>query len=116
MSEAKDPSTPGPADENFELPDHLREPPKSRVDWSRPTAWLLGTQLLASLRDIVVSSISDFDPRDWMSPGEPIVLTTGAIVPAAGQEPEGAWIDFLADTGDSPRLVFQLAYLLQQSS
>src|SRR4051812_7387006 len=90
-----------------ELPPHLRERPTSRYAWDFPTAWLLGTRLLGSLIDIAISAIYDFDPRDWMRP-EATDLTNLASDDGA------AWIDFVADSGDSPRLVYQLAYLLQQ--
>lgn len=92
--------------EDAHLPPHLRFPPRNRLEWDRPTAWLLGTKLVASLRDIALSGLYQSDPRDWMEAGPPVDLT---------DEADGeAWIDFVADTGDSPRLVYQLAYLLQQ--
>lgn len=95
-----------------ELPYAYKDPPTDRYAWDFPTAWLLGTQLVGALGDIAISSVFDFDPRDWMSPGEPILLDDPAL-----QEADGSlWIDFLADSGDSPRLVYQLAYLLQQPS
>lgn len=97
------------------LPDHLRTSPTSRVRWEFPTPWLLGAKLLSSLGDILLSSLFEFDPRDWMSPGVPIDLTA-KLAPETAQDDAACWIDFFADTGDSPRLVYQLAYLLQQDS
>jgi hypothetical protein len=97
------------------LPDHLRTSPTSRVRWEFPTPWLLGAKLLSSLGDILLSSLFEFDPRDWMSPDAPIDLTS-KIEPETAQDDAACWIDFFADTGDSPRLVYQLAYLLQQDS
>src|SRR6185295_11265900 len=107
--------------DDFELPEHLRDRPTGRHLWDFPTAWLLGTRLIASLRDIVLSAVLHLELRDWMNAGEPIDLRN-AIVPAAGaagaagKESAGCWIDYLSDTGDSARLVWQLAYLLQQPS
>src|SRR5437588_234572 len=94
--------------EDYGLPPHLNEAPKRRQYWDFPTSWLLGAQLVASLGDIAITALFKFDPRDWMTPGPPIDLTA-ATTPAAGEESEGCWIDYLSDTGDSPRLVYQLA-------
>lgn len=92
-----------------DLPRHLRHRPTNRCEWDFPTAWLLGTRLLASLLDIGISAIFSFDPRDWMHAGEPLDLTDKSRCV------DGAfWFDFVADSGDSARLVYQLAYLLQQ--
>jgi hypothetical protein len=90
------------------LPEHLQTQPAADR-WDFPTAWLLGSKLVASLRDIVLSGLFDFDPRDWMAAGQAIDLR-------AAITGDGCWIDYMADTGDSPRLVFQLAYLMQQKS
>ncbi|MBK9037067.1 MAG: hypothetical protein IPL61_38450 [Myxococcales bacterium] len=76
-------------------------------DWELPTAWLLGTQLTASLRDMIASGLTEADVRDWMEPGPPI-----KIAPVDGAD--CVWLDFLADTGDSPLLVYRLAHLLQR--
>ena len=97
--------------EDEELPSALDKRPETRYEWDFPTAWLLGTRFVASLRDMLVSAASEFDPRDWMSPGAPIELDDETL-----QDDGALWLDFLADTGDSPRLVYQIAYLLQQPS
>lgn len=104
------------AGDDLGLPDHLKVRPGNKLLWDRPTAWLLGTKLLSSLRDILLSSVYEVDPRDWMMPGKPINLSSAAQQSEDAQAPAGTWIDFFADTGDSPRLVYRLAYLLQQGS
>lgn len=97
-------------DNESELPEQLRSTPKNLLFWGTPTAWLLGARLFWSLRDIILSAFYDFEPRDWMNPGPSVDLTD-----EKEHAPDGAmWIDFLSDTGDSPRLVYQLAYLLQR--
>jgi len=101
---------PGPDPDG--LPDHLKEAPEVSYKWDFPTAWLLGTRIIGSLRDIALSAVFDIDPREWMTAEN--VDHIAAKRPDAGHEPEGCWIDFLADSGDSARLVYQLAYLLQQ--
>lgn len=87
------------------LPKHLREPPREHWEWPMPTSWLLGTKLLGSLRDILLSSVAKVDQRAWMSAGDVIDLT---------DETEPFYLDFLADTGDSQQMVYQLATLLVQ--
>ncbi len=92
-------------DRDHGLPDYLKHKPK-HGEWEFPTAWLLGSQLFGALRDIALSAMFKFDPRDWMT-AHTIDLHDRAI--------DGAcWIDYLADTGDSPELVYRLARLLQQ--
>jgi hypothetical protein len=60
------------------------------------------------------------DHRDWMVANTIDLRPCATTDHAPGDAPGDAsgepccWIDFLADTGDSARLVFQLAYLLQQ--
>jgi hypothetical protein len=76
-----------------------------------PTAWLLGTKLIGSLRDIILSSVAKVDLRTWMTAGEVVDLTQ-EIVGDRGEP--CCYIDFLADSGDSQRLVYQLARLLKQ--
>lgn len=94
-----------------DLPGYLKRPPKHDHDWARPTTWLLGSQVASRLKQLLLSQIHrGFDIRDWMSappPGPP---------PEPEQEDSAAvcWIDYVSDTGDAPRLVYQLAYLLQQ--
>jgi len=92
------------------LPADLEHPPPNRYKWDFPTAWLLGTQLIWSLRDMLMSAIADFDNRDWMSVNGTIPLSETT----EGPDGPEAWLDFIADSGDSPRLVYQLAYLVQQ--
>jgi len=92
------------------LPQYLVKPER-RDDWDRPTAWLLGTQLLGSLRSLLLSSVHhSFDLRDWMTP------RTEYLNEALPADAEEYWLDFFADTGDSPRLVYRLAQLLQAES
>jgi hypothetical protein len=91
------------------LPDYLKTRPTRPEDWDRPTAWLFGTKLLGSARSLLLSAVHrGFDLRDWVTPN-----TIDVEIPDDDDE---CWIDFLADTGDSPRLVYRLAQLLQRSS
>lgn len=94
----------GPA--QVELPRYLSAAPDQLGDWEPPTAWLLGAQVVGSLRRLVLSMLhSGFDLRDWMSPGPMLSL---------GESPDtdAHWIDYLSDTGDSPWLVYLLASAL----
>jgi hypothetical protein len=107
-----DRSLPRPAETfPYALPEQLHERPRASYEWDFPTAWLLGTQLITGLRDILLSGLFKIDTRDWM------VANTIDLRDRATTDEHGracCWIDFLADTGDSARLVYQLAYLLQQ--
>src|SRR6185503_29756 len=107
-----DVSLPRPAETfPYGLPEQLQERPKASYEWDFPTAWLLGTQLITGLRDMLLSGLFKIDTRDWM------VANTIDLRDQATTDDHGrpcCWIDFLADTGDSARLVYQLAYLLQQ--
>ncbi|MEZ4400768.1 MAG: hypothetical protein R3B06_12155 [Kofleriaceae bacterium] len=102
--------SPDPSDDGEPLPAHLATRPATATAWPLPTAWLLGTQLTASMRDMVAASLTQADVRDWMDAGGPIDLT------ALATDDQPMWLDFLADTGDSPLLVYRLAYLLQQAT
>jgi hypothetical protein len=93
------------------LPDHLAQRPDQSWKWPLPTAWLLGVKLLGSLRDIALSSVAKIDLRTWMTAGE-VIDMTNRTVDDRGES--CCYIDFLADTGDSQRLVYQLARLLMQ--
>jgi hypothetical protein len=103
-----------------DLPGYLKRPPKHDHDWARPTTWLLGSQVASRLKQLLLSQIHrGFDIRDWMSAPPPNPTTTPGTPPGNPSPPaqDGAppqWIDYVSDTGDAPRLVYQLAYLLQQ--
>src|SRR5580765_6968047 len=93
-------------DEQNGLPAYLQQP-KRRQDWDKPTAWLLGTQLLAVLKNLILSSVHrDYDLRDWMT-ANPMSL-------ANEDDKDEFWFDYLADTGDSPYRVYRLARVLQR--
>jgi hypothetical protein len=107
-----DVSLPPPAEAfPYGLPDQLHERPRASYEWDFPTAWLLGTQLISGLRDMLLSGLFKIDTRDWMAANK-ISLEDAVTTDEHGRQ--CCWIDFLADTGDSARLVYQLAYLLQQ--
>lgn len=106
-----------PREGSDSLPQYLARRP-GPGQWDRPTAWLLGMQMLGSLRQLVLSSVhTSFDLRDWMTPGP--AATTGApppprAFPVTPARPDEVWLDFFADTGDAPALVYCLAQALQQ--
>jgi hypothetical protein len=68
---------------------------------------LLGTQILSSLRQLLLSTIhTGFDLRDWMVP-EP-----RRRLPAR-PDADAFWIDYFSDTGDAPALVYAIGQVLQ---
>jgi len=81
-----------------------QQPPK---DFERPVGWLLGQQLLAGLKFIALyaSYGEKLDARDWMR-AEP--------VPRFDVEgDEEFWFDYIADSGDGQKAVYNIAYLCQ---
>jgi len=103
----------GPLDVGPQLPEYVASRPRAR-HWDRPTAWLLGAQIAGSLRRLLLSSIhTGFDLRDWMSPGEPFVYHRDGAPLDGGDE---FWLDYLADTGDAPKLVYWLGEALQRDA
>ncbi len=72
-----------------------------------PVRWLLGRDLLASLRSIVVYGAfgDELDHRDWMVP-QVIELPPDADAASPGEY----WFDYLADAGDGQLAMYNLAY------
>ena len=76
----------------------------SRPKPKGPVAWLLGPQLLATLKQTALYAAfpERLDPRDWMR-AAPIPIGD----PADGE----LWFDYIADTGDGQRAVYSVALL-----
>jgi hypothetical protein len=85
-----------------------------------PTSWGLSRRFVASLgRTALFDLVPDrVDPRDWMTAElAPIDWTPHLLAspPAASGCEEGCedlWFDYVADTGDSQRGTYSVAYLL----
>lgn len=84
-----------------------RRAPGQRL-WRNPVGWLLDRQLLAAIKEIVVSTAfaRRIDSRSWMT-GTRASFGAGE---AAGDE---FWFDYLSDTGDGSRSTYSIAYLVQ---
>jgi len=102
---------------------------------SKPVAWLLGRQLIGSVKGILLYAAygKKLDPRDWMQasvypdpdPIEALKLwrvayeqahPQEAADPAIGNEAfwngrDEFWFDYLADAGDGTKAMYSLAYL-----
>ena len=78
-----------------------QQPPK---DFEPPVGWLLGQQLLAGLKFIALyaSYGEKLDARDWMR--------AKRIEHLEGDE---FWFDYIADSGDGQKAVYNIAYLCQ---
>lgn len=110
-----------PSEDEDGLASYLHRRPALK-DWDRPTAWLLGTEMLSSLRQLILSTIhTGFDLRDWMTPepgGVPLHDQSAERLPRPEDRTAGEheyWFDFIADTGDAPALVFSVARAMQRS-
>ena len=72
-----------------------------------PVGWLLGQQLLAGLKWIALyaSYGEKLDARDWMR---------AEVVPRFKEEKgDEFWFDYIADSGDGQKAVYNIAYLCQ---
>ena len=78
-------------------------------DFKTPVAWLFGRQLIAGAKWIALYTFfgDQLDARDWM--GRPTKEATERhAAPSSGDD---FWFDFMADTGDGQKAVYNLAYL-----
>ena len=77
--------------------------PTPQRTFEKPVAWLLGKQLLNSLKGILLYSAygGKIDPRDWMT----------AKSFAYATDKDEFWFDYLSDSGDGTRTVYSIAYL-----
>jgi hypothetical protein len=99
--------------------DRLPKKPGKESEFEKPVAWLLGRQLIASLKGVVLLALfgKQLDPRDWMRPNVFSVkgATEQRIVESRERADDPAsgefWFDFIADTGDGQLPVYSVAYL-----
>jgi len=71
-----------------------------------PVKWLLGRELLAGLKLIAAYTFmgDKQDPKDWMK---------AEVIQAPDKDPDqdAYWFDFISDTGDGMRAVYNIGYL-----
>lgn len=82
-----------------------------------PVKWFLAGDLLRSAAKIARSTLgNELDIRDWMTHDEPIDLRRWPTIDprAAPGTPEATemWFDYIADTGDDPKVMENLAGLI----
>ncbi|MFT3765745.1 MAG: hypothetical protein QM820_09540 [Minicystis sp.] len=72
-----------------------------------PVTWLFGSKLLRQVGWIALYSLwgRRLGGIDWMNPGEPIEE------PLARPNDEEFWFDYIADSGDSQKATYSIAYL-----
>ena len=87
--------------------------PQTKAAFKGPVRWLLGPQLIASLKWTVLYATfkGKLDPRDWMRArpiclGEPDRFNGGEQASA-----DEYWFDYFADTGDGQLAMYGIAYL-----
>ncbi len=79
-----------------------------KTKFKPPVGWLMGRELLAGLKWIAAYSLmgTKQDPKDWMR---------AEVIEAPHQNNEMTgepyWFDYIADTGDGMRAVYNIAYL-----
>src|SRR4030095_10379404 len=87
--------------------------PQDKAGFKGPVRWLLGPQLIASLKWTVLYAAfkGKLDPRDWMR-ARPIPLDEQSRYNNAEAVPEDEyWFDYFADTGDGQMAMYSIAYL-----
>ena len=114
-------------DDSKRLDDSDPEESKPRV-YKKPVAWLLGKQLIASLKGTLLYTAfgSKLDARDWMHaeeyPGADQAHANNTWQEYADKSwPESGtdywknkgefWFDYISDTGDGMRATYSIAYL-----
>ena len=87
--------------------------PKTEKGFKDPVRWLLGPQLLASLKYVALYAAfkGKLDPRDWMR-AQPILLDQQPRLNTAEEAANDEyWFDYLADTGDGQLATYSIVYL-----
>jgi hypothetical protein len=110
------------------LPPGVPNAKPAAKDFESPVGWLLGRQLIANLKWILLYTAfkGKLDPRDWMNaevipPYEPLAEIDKfwrQWNPDWRAEEDGVldstkefWFDYISDTGDGQRAVYSIAYL-----
>src|SRR5258707_10408341 len=86
--------------------------PQNVAGFKGPVRWLLGPQLIASLKWTVLYAAfkGKLDPRDWKR-AERIRLDESRSNSAEGGPEDEYWFDYFADTGDGQLEMYSIAYL-----
>ncbi|MEN3330837.1 MAG: hypothetical protein V7641_202, partial [Blastocatellia bacterium] len=101
------PDAPGvpsnPNDKDFKKP--------KDEDFKKPVSWLLGPQLIASLKwtALYIAFKNKLDPRDWMQANIHCFDEQQRLHAAANADE--FWFDYFADTGDGQRAMYSIAYM-----
>jgi hypothetical protein len=84
---------------------------KKPESFKPPVAWLLGPQLIASLKSIAIyiAFKGKLDLRDWMRPEVSDLSSTARFNAEVGQDE--FWFDYFSDTGDGQTAMYTIAYL-----
>ncbi|MDT5268463.1 MAG: hypothetical protein QOH49_649 [Acidobacteriota bacterium] len=99
-------------------------PDGSMQKYEGPVAWLLGRQMMGSIKGILLYSAygKKLDPRDWMTSRvfsfdpedkkfEPPDGIEKPDLADALSRKGGFWFDYISDTGDGMRATYSIAYL-----
>jgi hypothetical protein len=99
------PSSPRPQD-TYPKPNRLK-------DFKGPVRWLLGPQLIASLKRtaLYVAYKGKLDPRDWMRASLIRLDQLERFNTSEQSSADEYWFDYLADAGDGQLAMYSIAYL-----
>ena len=86
--------------------------PDSEAGFKGPVRWLLGPQLLNSLKYVALYAAfkGKLDVRDWMR-AQPLLLNEGPRFNSDDASSDEYWFDYFADTGDGQLATYSIAYL-----
>jgi hypothetical protein len=108
------------------MPENPITQPKAERKFEKPVSWLLGRQLIASLKSTLLYTAfgNKIDARDWMDakvfpPAQRPVDQAWATMYVRDQtdkpdftSPQGEfWFDYISDTGDGMTATYSIAYL-----
>jgi hypothetical protein len=87
--------------------------PNRPKDFKGPVRWLLGPQLIASLKRtaLYVAYKGKLDPRDWMRASLIRLDQLERFNSSEQASPDEYWFDYLADAGDGQLPMYSIAYL-----
>ena len=87
--------------------------PETAAGFKGPVRWLLGPQLIASLKWTILYATfkGKLDPRDWMRAQQIRLDEQSRFNSAEGAPDDEYWFDYFADTGDGQMAMYSIAYL-----
>lgn len=102
-----------PTTTGLKQPEDKYSKPKTEAGFKGPVRWLLGPQLIASLKWTVLYGAfkGKLDPRDWMRAQSIRLDEQARFNSAEAVSNDEYWFDYFADAGDGQLAMYSIAYL-----